>query len=296
VPGVVFVNPSSGSELSVEDIAGHFRDHRLVECPGEEITRRVADCLGDRPDFVAVVGGDGTIRGAAQELLGTGVPLLPVPGGTRNHFALAVGIDDLETAGKTADGGGVVHHVDVGDVNGQCFLNNSSIGLYPKLVVRRESYERRMSKRRAQLAAAWEQVRRGKRFRLQLHGHWHRAWLVFVGNGCYGEHALDFTDRESLGGGELDVRLVLADRPLARTRVVLALFRGLDTSPLIVRDTCPATELGLATPAVEVALDGEVVRLDAPLRYSVRQGELAVLVPPSSGLSSSRSSSAPTSS
>jgi undecaprenyl-diphosphatase len=279
VPGVVFVNPSSGSELSVEDIAGHFRGHRLVECPGVEIARRVADRLGDRPDFVAVVGGDGTIRSAAQELLGTGVPLLPVPGGTRNHFALAVGISDLETAGRTA-AGGVVRHVDVGDVNGHCFLNNSSVGLYPKLVVRRESYARRMSKRRAQLAAAWEQIRRGRRFRLQLRGRWHRAWLVFVGNGCYGEHVLDFTDRESVGGGDLDIRLVLADRPMARTRVILALLRGLDTSPLIVRDTCPEAELGLAVPSVEVALDGEVVRLDAPLRYSIRQDGLAVLVPP----------------
>jgi undecaprenyl-diphosphatase len=186
---------------------------------------------------------------------------------------------DLETAAKAA-AAGLVRRFDVGDVNGRCFLNNSSVGLYPKLVVRRESYERRMSKWRAQLVAAWEQIRHGRRFRLQLQGRWHRAWLVFVGNGCYGEHLLDFTDRETVGGGVLDVRLVLADRPLARTRVVLALLRGLDTSPLIVRTTCPAAELGLAATTVEVALDGEVQRLEAPLRYSVRRGELAVLVPP----------------
>jgi undecaprenyl-diphosphatase len=129
-----------------------------------------------------------------------------------------------------------------------------------------------------------------------MRGNWHRAWVVFVGNGCYGEHLLDFNDRESVGGGVLDIRLVLADRPLARTRVVLALVRGLDTSPLIVRDTCPSTELGLAQATVEVALDGEVERLETPLRYSVRREELAVLVPPSNGLSSSPSSSAPTSS
>jgi undecaprenyl-diphosphatase len=186
---------------------------------------------------------------------------------------------DLETAAKAA-AAGVVRRFDVGDVNGHCFLNNSSVGLYPKLVVKRESYERRMSKRRAQLVAAWEQIRHGHRFRLQMGGRWHRAWLVFVGNGCYGEHLLDFTDRESVGGGVLDVRLVLADRPLARTRVVLALLRGLDTSPLVVRHTCPAAELGLAVDTVEVALDGEVERIEAPLRYSVRREVLAVLVPP----------------
>lgn len=279
MPGVVFINPQAGSELSADELRGLFGRHHIVDCPGGDIPDRVAGALADEPDFVAVAGGDGTLRAAAERLLGTGVPLLPIPGGTRNHFALAVGMADLETAAKAAEHG-TVRRFDVGDVNGHCFLNNSSVGLYPKLVVRRESYERRMSKQRAQIAAAWEQIRRGRRFRLELRGRWHRAWLVFVGNGCYGEHVLDFTDRETVGGGALDIRIVLADRPLARTRVVLALLRGLGTSPLIVRDTCDAAELGLAIGTVDVALDGDVHRLEAPLRYSVRRGELAVLVPP----------------
>ena len=277
----MFVNPKAGSELSAEELSELFSGHQIVDCPGGDIPDRVADALAGKPDFVAVAGGDGTLRGAAERLLGTGVPLLPIPGGTRNHFALAVGIVDLETAAKAA-AGGVVRRFDVGDVNGRCFLNNSSVGLYPTLVVKRESYERYMSKKRAQLVAAWEQIRRGHRFRLELNGRWHRAWLLFVGNGCYGEHVLDFTDRETVGGGDLDVRIVLADRPLARTRVIFALLRGLETSPLIVRDTCGGTELGLKVPTVEVALDGEVERLDTPLRYSVRKGELAVVVPPES--------------
>jgi len=279
MPGVVFVNPKAGSELSADELRELFAGHRVVDCPDGDLIDRVADAVTGRPDFVAVAGGDGTLRGAAEKLLGTGVPLLPIPGGTRNHFALAVGISDMETAAKAA-AGGLVRHFDVGDVNGRCFLNNSSVGLYPKLVTRRESYERRMSKQRAQLVAAWEQIRHGRRFRLDLKGQSHRAWLVFVGNGCYGEHVLDFTDRETVGGGVLDVRIVLADRPLARTRVILALLRGLDTSPLIVRDTCGEAELGLAMPSVDVALDGEVEHLEPPLRYSVRRGELAVVVPP----------------
>jgi undecaprenyl-diphosphatase len=282
VPGVVFVNPKAGSELSADDLRELFPGHRVVDCPDGDIVDHVVEALTEKPDFVAVAGGDGTLRGAAEKLLGSDIPLLPIPGGTRNHFALAVGICDVETAAKAA-AAGVVRRFDVGDVNGRCFLNNSSVGLYPKLVVKRESYERTMSKRRAQLVAAWEQIRRGHRFRLELNGRWHRAWLVFIGNGCYGEHLLDFTDRETVGGELLDIRLVLADRPLARTRVVLALLRGLDTSPLIVRDTCPATELGLAGQTVEVALDGEVERLEPPLRYSVRRDELAVLVPPDTG-------------
>ena len=280
MPGVVFVNPNAGSELSADELRSLFTGTAGRRLPGRGHPRPGGRCRWpSKPDFIAVAGGDGTLRGSAQRLLGTGVPLLPIPGGTRNHFALAVGITDLETAAKAATAG-TVRHFDVGDVNGHCFLNNSSVGLYPKLVVKRESYERRMSKQRAQFAAAWEQIRRGRRFRLELMGRRHRAWLVFVGNGCYGEHVLDFTDRESVGGGVLDVRVVLADRPLARTRVVMALLRGLDTSPLIVRNTCDTADLGLAVPTVEVALDGEVERLETPLRYSVRRAELAVVVPP----------------
>ncbi len=278
--GAVFVNPSAGSQLSCGELSDLFAGHRVLECPGDQIAERVADALREStPDFVAVAGGDGTLRSAAERLLDTGVPFLPIPGGTRNHFALAVGICDVETAAKAA-AHGTVRRYDVGEVNGRCFLNNSSVGLYPTLVVRRELYQRRMSKRRAQAAAAWEQVRRGRRFRVVVDAQPHRAWLIFVGNGCYGEHLLDFTDRESLGGGQLDLRIVLADRPLARTRVVLALLRGLDSSPLIVRSTRAEAEIGMAKAHVDVALDGEVERLPQPLRYTIRREALAVLLPP----------------
>src|ERR1041384_3917331 len=102
MPGVVFVNPNAGSELSAAELQELFTAERVVDCPDGDIPDRGADARPDGPDCVAVAGGDGPLRGAAERLLGTGVPLLPIPGGTRNHFALAVGVSDLETAAKAA--------------------------------------------------------------------------------------------------------------------------------------------------------------------------------------------------
>ena len=172
-----------------------------------------------------------------------------------------------------------MRRIDTGCVNGRVFVNNSSIGLYPKIVIRREAHERRLPKGVAQLVAAWEQLRHGRRVTVDLDGRRLRAWLVFVGNGLYGEGLVDLADRDSLDDGLLDVRVVRADRRLARVRVVGAVLLGrLGTSPLIVRERCRACTIDLDRPAVDVALDGEVEVLQTPLRYECAPRSLPVLV------------------
>jgi diacylglycerol kinase family enzyme len=284
MPGAVFVNPSSGSDEAPEEaVRKLFPGHRVVVCEAKDIPAAVTKAVKEGVDFVAVAGGDGTLRCAAEPLVGTGVPFLPIPAGTRNHFALAVGLCDFETAAAAAQAG-VTRPVDVGEVNGRCFLNNSSLGLYPKLVLRREWQEHRMPKAVAQLVAVWGQIRHGHRFAVRVGAERYRAWLLFVGNGRYGEGLSDLAEREALDEHLLDVRLVRADRPLARTRVVVALLLGrLKRSPLL-RTWCSADlELALDRDFVEVALDGEVERFEPPLRYRVLSEALTVLVPPPPG-------------
>src|SRR5947209_17229486 len=116
-----------------------------------------------------------------------------------------------------------------------------------------------MPKRVAQLVAMWEQVRHGHRFVATIDGQRERVWMVFVGNGRYGDGLLNLIERESLTDSCLDVRVVRADRPLARTRVLAALFTGrLSRSPLLERRTCEDVTIDVDRAAVEVALDGEV--------------------------------------
>jgi undecaprenyl-diphosphatase len=279
--GVVFVNPRSGSEpTSCADLAAQFPDHRVEETPAAGLADTIRAAIADGAAFIGMAGGDGTIRSGAEPLLGSDVPLLAVPAGTRNHFARQLGIVDLPAAVRAA--AGRVEAVDVGEVNGHCFINNSAIGMYPQMVERREAFQRRrLPKRVAQILADVAQLSRGRRFKVSIDGVGYRAWTLFVGNGHYGEDMLDIAARQSMTQGVLDVRLVRADRLLARTRVIGSLVLGrLHRSALVVQRTVSEVTVDLATPTVEVALDGEVVTLDAPLHYRSRAGELRVLVEP----------------
>jgi diacylglycerol kinase family enzyme len=279
--GVVFLNPRSGpDETGANELRQRFPGHRVEECKPGDLPQRVKEAVDEHVSFVAVAGGDGTIRCAAEQMTGSDVPLLPVPAGTRNHFAQDVGLSSLDDAADAA-AAGHVEPVDVGVVNGRVFVNNSSIGLYPKIVIRREAHERRLRKGVANLVAVWEQLLHGRKIGVTIDGASFPAWMVFVGNGVYGEGLLDLADREELCGHVLDVRAVRADRPLARLRVLGALALGrLSRSPLVMQQRCRSVSVDVHQSRVEVALDGEVEVLESPLEFESRPGALSVLVPP----------------
>ena len=281
--GVVFVNPHSGpDQTGADELRQQFPGQQVEECAPDDLPHRVKEAVADHAGFVGIAGGDGTIRSAAEQLVGSDVPLLPVPAGTRNHFAQDVGICSMDDAAEAAREGHV-RPVDVGRVNGRVFVNNSSIGLYPKIVIRREAHERRLRKGVANVVAVWEQLLHGRRIGVTIDGVSYAAWMVFVGNGAYGDGLLDLADREDLCGHVLDVRTVRADRPLARFRVVAALLFGrLARSPLVMSQQCRAVTIDLRQSRVEVALDGEVEVMETPLEYESVPAALGVLVPASS--------------
>lgn len=278
--GVVLVNPESGRLPDpVAEVAEHFDGLRVLECDGDGLEEEAAAAVERGVDFVAMAGGDGSIRCVASLLAGTGIPLVPVPTGTRNHFCRELGIQTVADAAAALRG--VRRTVDLAEVNGERFVNNASIGFYAALVRERDQHERRLPKAVANVTAAWAQANKGHRFRAVVDGTPYRAWLVFVGNGCYGEGLTDLMSREGLDGATLDVRVLRADRALARTRTVLALLLGrLGASPLLATTREDEAVVELPAPEVSVALDGELVRLTPPLRFRSLPGALTVLVPP----------------
>ena len=277
--GVVLVNPESGplpDPLRV--VREHFAGHEVVECKGDDLEEHVGAAIGRRPGFVAMAGGDGSIRCVASLLAGSGIPLVPVPTGTRNHFSRELGIETVADAAAAVEG--ARRQVDLAEVNGERFVNNASIGFYAALVRERDSHDRRLPKALANATAAWAQARKGHRFAVDVDRRAYRAWLVFVGNGCYGDGITDLMSRERLDGAMLDIRVLRADVALARTRTVLALLLGrLGRSPLIVRGEAGEASISVQRSTVSVALDGEVVRLRSPLCFRSLPGALAVLVP-----------------
>lgn len=279
MPGAVVVNPRSGPcETPVDEVVAAFPGSSIHEVIGHEVRPQVRQALQGDPDFLAVVGGDGTLRCAAGILVGTQVAMVPVPAGTRNHFAREVGIVTIDDAARATRGRR--RHVDVGEVNGEVFINNASIGSYPRIVRRRKADEKRMPKPLANAAAVLADLRSFKKFTVHVDGHHYRAWLVFVGNGRYGRSLYDVAERGSLDSGLLDVRILRADRPLARLRTVAALLTGkVEDSPMAVFNEVSDIELTIDRPEVDVALDGEIVRLRSPLVFRCRRGALTVLVP-----------------
>jgi diacylglycerol kinase family enzyme len=235
--------------------------------------------------MLVAAGGDGTVSTVASVAAAHGLVLGILPLGTMNHFARDAGIPlDLEAAVAVIRSGRAAE-VDVGDVNGRLFLNNSSLGLYPRLVRERERLQEQGRRKWPAFALAvfrvWRQYRRitvtieGRGYRLNV-----RTPFVFVGNNEYAVDGGRIDSRPSLTGG----RLQLCIAPNAERRHMTAIVLAAIAGRLAVGesfDTVSATELTIATRSrrAGVSLDGEVAVLDTPLRYTIRPRALRVLVP-----------------
>src|SRR5690606_11439746 len=96
-----------------------------------------------RPDAVIVAGGDGTVNCVAGAVVGTDVVIGVLPGGTFNHFAKDIGMPDDMVGAVRALADAEPRLVDVGEVNGRVFVNNSVLGVYPEMVAIRDKLRSR---------------------------------------------------------------------------------------------------------------------------------------------------------
>ena len=120
--------------------------------PMHSLDALVADAVASGADALGVAGGDGSLAVVAAAALAHGIPFVCIPAGTRNHFALDVGVDRRDLVGALdAFTDGVERRIDVAQVNGRLFLNNVSLGIYGD-AVRRPEY--RDAKVRTLLATA----------------------------------------------------------------------------------------------------------------------------------------------
>jgi len=239
-------------------------------------------------DVVVLGGGDGTLNCGVEALAGGDKPLGILPLGTLNHFAKDLGIPmDLDEAVRTIVAGNV-RTVDVGEVNGRFFLNNSSIGIYPEVVEERDQIHERGSgsKWLAMLHAAFDQLRRFPLVTVTLRLPERKlrvtSPLIFVGNNRYEMKLLRIGGRSHLDRGELFLYVARERSRLGLLALaVRALLGRLDPEKDFVSAGLPSVEVATSwRRSLRVALDGEVSRLSTPLRYRVRPRALRVLAPP----------------
>ncbi|MEA3203922.1 MAG: hypothetical protein QOI63_1602, partial [Thermoplasmata archaeon] len=133
-----------------------------VRCvPGAALPDAAKQAVDDGARTVVAAGGDGTVGAVAGAVAGTSAHLGILPLGTLNHFAKDAGVPLALADAARVVATGTGRRVDVAEVNGRVFVNNSSIGLYPRAVRERERLRSAApSKALATLGAAWSVLRR----------------------------------------------------------------------------------------------------------------------------------------
>jgi diacylglycerol kinase family enzyme len=292
----VIVNASSGTgeNSALEKRLNHLfgRDgvvaHVALAQSGNEIVALAKRAALSDADIVVAGGGDGTVNSVTSQLLNTKKTLGVLPLGTMNHFAKDLHIPvELEAAVETIIEGHVAK-VDLGEVNGHIFVNNSSLGLYPSIVREREKQQRLGSGKWP--AYVWAAVAVLRRYpfldiRLDVDGKAlsSRTPFVFIGNNEYEMETLNIGGRSCLDAGELSLYATNRTGRLGLIRLALrALFGGLRQEKDFLAMCTKEIWIGTKHKRLRVALDGEVTVMAPPLHYRVLPGKLRVLAPANS--------------
>ena len=271
---VLFYNPKSGGGKAEKfHLADEARARGIepIELKlGTDLEQLVRGAVADGADALAMAGGDGSQAVVAMVAAEQDLPYACIPAGTRNHFALDLGVDRDDVIGALdAFVGGRERRVDLAEVNGRVFVNNVSIGLYAE-AVQREGY--REAKLRTILDTLPEVLGpEGKGLDLRWTGpggHEHSSGAaILVSNNRYrlgravGSGTRPRIDDELLG-------ITVASAPAAGRRFIQRPWREWST---------PAFEVDADGP-IAAGIDGEAVTLDAPLRFRILPAALRVRI------------------
>ena len=257
--GFLLINPRSGKgSPSAEELAAEAErlgvaTHLLRE--GEDLAElaRSADA-----EALGMAGGDGSLAAVAEVALERDLPFVCIPFGTRNHFARDLGLDRDDPIAALRAFGGRERRIDVGRAGGRLFLNNVSLGVYARLVHRREDHRRRRNAF-ARVRAWAILVTHRHPLGITVDGEPIESRLVLVANNAYELELPSLGSRERLDEGKLYLYSPGAD-PAERSG--------------------EAFSIDAAEHALQAAIDGEPEVLQTPIEFTIEPGALRVLVPP----------------
>lgn len=169
---------------------------------------------------------------------------------------------------------------DLGDINGEPFVNAASLGAYPLLVAERERLEAHIGR---WPAAVWSVLRvllTAEPIEVEVDGQRRRVWELFIGNGRYASEGIVPTRRDRLDEGVLDVRIIDADKRLARTRIILSVLAN-RLGRCAAYERRSASQVHIRSPGgpLRYARDGETTEGPAEVLVRKRTGALLVLQP-----------------
>ncbi len=291
----ILLNPKAGTSGNTAD---HLRqlfdacdDHLVLVhlCNNSlDMESFLDQALFGGADIIVAAGGDGTVSSVARKLVGKTAALGILPMGTLNHFAKDLGVPlDIEEA-VHAICRGESRKVDVGEVNGTFFINNVSLGFYPKVLRFRDKLKPYIGKWPAMIAAVFQTAFRLPFFKVKLFWDGNQvrrfAPLIFVGNNPYEMHWPDVGKRLSLEKGVLWVMLLRSNGILSNLRSACLALVGrmsenkdvevLEMKELVIRSRRRRFSLGV---------DGELIRHRGTLRFQIHPQKLNVIVKNHSG-------------
>jgi YegS/Rv2252/BmrU family lipid kinase len=295
----VLLNPQSGPEGARPDhaaIATAFARHGIeadviLLDPHDAPMRHVERLIDEGARRIVAAGGDGTINAVAACLVDRDVVLGVLPIGTLNHFARDLGIPfELDGAVAVIAADHDVH-VDVGQVDDGIFLNNASMGLYPRIVSEREHSRRHLGlgKWPALARATWHAMRDPKTFQAVVcvddHELQRRTPFIFVGNNAYVLEGFGIGQRPRLDAGLLSLYVLRPKSAWGLLSLGLRALLGIgshvrDFDAFDARDFRIESRLG----TIEVAADGELRQLPTPVQFRIRPRALRVLAPIGPGI------------
>ena len=255
----------------------------IVLGPDDDLLLLAEDAVARGADILGMAGGDGSQALVASVAVRHGLPYVVVPAGTRNHFALDLGLDRDDVVGALdAFADGVERSIDLATVNGRIFVNNATLGLYAKIV---QSPEYRDAKRQTTAAMLPDLLGPdAPGLDLQFTGPDGTAHttadIILVSNNPYELHRFSGRGtRERLDRGLLGIAsATIDDASAAATFVTLELAGQLRRFPGWLEWTSKRFQVDAAEP-VDIGIDGEALQMDPPLVFEILPGVLRVRVP-----------------
>lgn len=235
---------------------------------------------------VVAAGGDGTLNAVAAQLMGTDIPMGIFPLGTFNYVArlLNIPLDLLKAAEAIAKG--KIREVHVAQINDHIYLNNASLGLYPLFIQRRELYNRRFGRFALNAYTSGLDVlirdRKELKLEIEVDGKKYpvKTPLIFFGNNQLQLAEMNLRIAESAAKGKVAGVVVAKSDKRTLFKILWQLMRGnLDQAPDVYSFSADEVKIYSKRKKLTVALDGEIVEMQPPLKISVRKNALKIMVP-----------------
>ncbi len=289
--GVLIVNlKSGGGKAERFDLIGQARRRGIeliVLQPGDDLLELAEGAVARGAQAIGMAGGDGSQALVATVAARRDVAYVCVPAGTRNHFALDLGLDRDDVVGALgAFTDGVERRIDLASVNDHVFVNNASLGVYAK-VVQSEVY--RDAKLETWTRLLPELLGRDAdpidlEFTAPDAKECDDATLVLVSNNPYEvTHLAGAGTRERIDAGTLGIVAARVRGAAVAKLISLELLGQAGRFEGLLSWSAPQFEVRSGGP-VEVGLDGEALVLDPPLRFRSLPGALRVRLPCGAGL------------